>query len=240
MRLASILGLLAPLLVACGSDPAPGDPAPGAAPSAGASAPVVPADGAGPSATAGAPATSAVAGPWLSRPAEGVRVSGDAPLTVETGPHVVLWPEGAPALSAPYALSATLRKRAGRLHEGYGLVFGGDPLDAPEAQQRYGYFLVRGDGSFLIKRRDGAETQVVRDWTTHPAVRRDESGDGRPNALRVEVLDAEVVFYVNDAEVARVPASELHTAGVPGIRGAHDVRLEIVGFQASPTLADTE
>lgn len=226
MRLAAILGILVPLLVACGSDPAPGDPSPSAAPSAAASA--------------AAPATSAVAGRWRSRPAEGVRVSGEGALTVETGPHVVLWPEGAPALSAPYAVSATLLKRAGRLHEGYGLVLGGDPLDAPEAQQRYGYFLVRGDGSFLVKRRDGVETQVVRDWTAHPAVRRDETGEGRPNALRVEVLDDETVFYVNDAEVARVPAAELHTAGVPGIRAAHDVRLEIAGFQASPTIPDTE
>lgn len=240
MRRASIVAFLVPLLAACGSDPAPGDPVAGAAPPAAAiPAPASPAAGSEASPPAGG-APGVVAGPWRSQPADGVRISGEGPVTVETGPHVVAWPEGAAALRAPYSLSATLHKRAGRLHEGYGLVFGGDPLDAPEAEQRYGYFLVRGDGSYLIKRRDGAATQVVRDWTTHPAVRRDESGAGRPNALRVAVLDAETVFYVNDQEVARVPAAELHTAGLPGVRAAHDVRLEIADFQAGPTLPDTE
>ncbi len=47
--------------------------------------------------------------------------------------------------------------------EGYGLFYGGNDLAG--AGQRYTYFLVRGDGQFLIKRRNGKETSVVAPWT---------------------------------------------------------------------------
>src|SRR6266851_4294789 len=43
--------------------------------------------------------------------------------------------------------------KAPRHPEGYGLLFGG--RDLAGAAQRYTYFLVRGDGTFLVKRRNG-------------------------------------------------------------------------------------
>ncbi|CAA9360684.1 MAG: hypothetical protein AVDCRST_MAG89-3722 [uncultured Gemmatimonadetes bacterium] len=160
------------------------------------------------------PPAGAGAAAWTSNPAEGVSVTvqgGDA--TVQTGPHAVLWPGDAADLAPPYTVRATLTKDSGRLHEGYGLVFGGTGLDAGEAGQAYSYFLVRGDGSFLIKRRDAA-------------------GAGRANRLEVRVGADTVVFVANDAEVARVPASELAVNGRPGIRVAHDLVLRVTGFRA--------
>jgi hypothetical protein len=170
---------------------------------------------------------------WTTNPAEDVSVTvqgGNA--TVQTGPHAVLWPRGAADLAPPYTVRATLTKDSGRLHEGYGLVFGGTGLEAGEAGQAYSYFLVRGDGSFLIKRRDAAQTPVIRDWTRHPSINRDAAGAGRANRLEVRVGADTVVFVANGAEVARVPAAELAVNGRPGIRIAHDLVLRVAGFRA--------
>lgn len=169
---------------------------------------------------------------WRANPASSrVARTGDT-LTVETVAHTILWDQDSPDLAPPYEVRATIRKRSGRLHEGIGLVFGGTGLEGPETGQVYTYFLTRGDGSFLVKRRQGAETPVVRDWTRHPAVRRDSDGGGRPNELVVQVGEAEVVFRVNGSEVARVPASELAVRGRAGLRIAHDVQVEVEGFRA--------
>ncbi|HLM67344.1 MAG TPA: hypothetical protein VK358_07450, partial [Longimicrobium sp.] len=64
----------------------------------------------------GAPPVSAAA--WRTNPAEGVTLTPGAPTVVETGPHALLWQEGAAELAPPYTIRAEMRKRAGRLHEG--------------------------------------------------------------------------------------------------------------------------
>jgi len=178
------------------------------------------------------PAVSAV---WRTNPAAGVDLSaaGDS-LMVVTGPHTILWPTAAQELAPPYTVRATFEKRHGRLHEGYGILFGGSGLEGPEAGQVYSYFLVRGDGSYLVKRRQGAETPVVRDWTQQVALNRDREETGRPNELEVVVGTTEVAFRVNGTEVARVPAGELSVRGLAGIRTAHEVSLVVRGFRAGP------
>ncbi len=214
--------LLLPLLAACSVDR--NDSAP------------PPADSVATSAVPGsAPAPASAR--WEMNPADGASLAAaGSAVTVETGPHTVLWRADAAELAPPYTVRAGLRKRHGRIHEGVGVLFGGSGLEGPEAQQRYSYFLVRGDGSFLVKRREGAETPIVRDWTRHPAIRRDAEGDegGGENVLEVLVGASEVVFLVNRAEVARVPAAELRLEGRAGLRVSHDVRLEVGGFSAAP------
>ena len=175
--------------------------------------------------------------PWRANPAEGVQVTGGADsVVVETGPHAILFHAGQRELQPPYTVRAEFEKRSGRLHEGYGLIFGGTALDGPEAGQAYSYFLVRGDGSFLVKRRQGAATPVVRDWTQNAAIRRDQDETGRPNELEVAVTDSEAVFRVNGTEVARVPASELSVRGEAGVRTSHQVALVVRGFRATAGL----
>ena len=183
--------------------------------------------------TAGQPsAQPGAAGPWRTNPDAGVTLTPGPPLVVETGPHTLLWEEHARELAPPYTVRAEMRKRAGRLHEGYGIVFGGTGLEGAEDAQEYSYFLVRGDGSFLIKRRQGAETPLVRDWTRHPRISRDAYGTGRPNLLEVRVRAESTAFVVNGAEVARVPSYELAVRGRPGLRIAHDVVVEVMDFAA--------
>jgi hypothetical protein len=195
-----------------------------------AAAPPRPADSPAPAAEPARPAGAA----WRVNPTTGVTLTPGEGTTITTGPHTVLWPEGAAPLSPPYTVRASLRKTAGRLHEGYGLVFGGTGLDGAEAEQRYSYFLVRGDGSYLIKRRDGAQTPVVRDWTRHPDINRDANREGRPNDLEVRVGTDSVTFLVNGGPVAKVAASELAVQGIAGLRIAHDVVVEAQGFTAEP------
>jgi hypothetical protein len=206
-------------LAACGGDSRAGQP--GAPDSA---APAQP-----PAAQAPTPAAATA---WTTNPASGVTITQGEATAIETGPHAILWPAGAAELAPPYSVRASLRKRAGRLHEGYGLIFGGTQLDGGEAEQRYSYFLVRGDGSYLIKRRDGAQTPVVRDWTRHPDIARDANGQGRHNDLEVRVGVDSVTFLVNGGPVATVPASDLSVRGRAGLRIAHDVVVEAQGFAA--------
>ena len=205
-------------------------------------------DGGEPRAAGGPPAVDsgprpgtppAQAGPaaWRTNPGEGVTLTLGSPTVVETGPHTLLWQEGAADLAPPYTVRAELRKRAGRLHEGFGIVFGGTGLDGAENAQAYSYFLVRGDGSFLIKRRAGAQTPVVRDWTRHPRIARDADGTGRRNVLEVRVGADTTTFAVNGAEVARVPSGELAVQGRAGLRIAHDVVVEVGGFSAGAAAA---
>ena len=172
---------------------------------------------------------------WRTNPTAGVELSeaGDS-LVVETGPHTILWPVSGQELAPPYTVRAVFEKRHGRLHEGYGILFGGSGLEGPEAGQVYSYFLVRGDGSFLVKRRQGAETPVVRDWTQQAALHRDREETGRPNELEVRVGETEVAFRVNGTEVARVPAAELSLRGRAGVRTPHEVSLVVRGFRAEP------
>jgi hypothetical protein len=183
----------------------------------------------------GAAARPEGASAWRTNPTAGadLAAAGDS-VVVETGPHTILWPATGEELAPPYTVRAVFEKRHGRLHEGYGILFGGTGLDGPEAGQVYSYFLVRGDGSFLVKRRQGLETPVVRDWTQTAALRRDREETGRPNELEVRVGVAEVEFRVNGTEVARVPAGELTVRGLAGIRTSHEVSLVVRGFRAVP------
>jgi len=179
-----------------------------------------------------------VATAWRTNPTAEVELSeaGDS-VVVETGPHAILWPVSGQELAPPYTVRAVFEKRHGRLHEGYGILFGGSGLEGPEAGQVYSYFLVRGDGSFLVKRRQGVETPVVRDWTQSPAIRRDVDEEGRPNLLEVAVTDSVAVFRVNGTEVARVPSAELSVRGLAGVRTSHECLLVVRDFRAEPGAA---
>jgi hypothetical protein len=181
----------------------------------------------------GAQATRPVTAAWTSTPRDDVLLRDEAgELVIITGPHAVLWMPDAAPLEPPYTLRAVLQKRVGRIHEGFGVVFGGESLDAPEEQQLYSYFLIRGDGSFLIRRREGAALLILRGWTTNRAIRRDRDGVGQPNELRVEVGVETTIFRVNGTELAQLPTADLQVVGVPGLRVAHNIELVVREFTA--------
>ena len=86
--------------------------------------------------------------------------------------------------------------------EGYGLFVGGRDLDG--ARQQYIYFLVRQDGSYLIKRRDGEKTSdISKGWVTNAAVQKPDAKGSATNLLEVDnkIDPAKITFKVNGQDV---------------------------------------
>ncbi|TVP42500.1 MAG: hypothetical protein EA350_15585 [Gemmatimonadales bacterium] len=118
----------------------------------------------------------------------------------------------------------------GERRESFGVFFGGSALHDPETR-RYAYFLVRRDGSFMIRERRGTELVDVAGWTEHEAVQgwddRPEGATSVPNVLRVEAGETEVVFLVNGQEVRRVPRADVAVDGHFGLRVNHNLNLHV-------------
>jgi hypothetical protein len=128
------------------------------------------------------------------------------------GPAGTLWIPGTEATGA-YTLSATFTQNVPASHTTfYGLVFGGSNIG--EADQRYLYFQVAQNGTFLIKERTGdATVDLEGGETAHEAVVVPEGGSA-VNALAVRVAADAIDFVVNDTVV--------HTVGRDGTFGQTD------------------
>jgi hypothetical protein len=132
-----------------------------------------------------------------------------------------------------YETHATFTQMEPAAHpEAYGLFIGGSDLDG--AGQKYTYFIVRQDGKFMIKRRAGAETPTVADWTDSAAIKKADSTGKMSNTLAIEVGKDKVRFLVNGTEVTTVDASKVDTAGTPGLRVNHNLNLHVEGFGIKP------
>lgn len=156
---------------------------------------------------------------------------------ITTGPAVLLHHPDSTASGAYRIESEVFLFDPGERREGYGIFFGGRDLEG-EAQQ-YTYFLLRRDGSYLVKTREGDETAVVQDWTQHDAVNgwegRAEGEQAVRNVIAAEVGADDVIFFVNDVEVTRVPRAELpNTDGVYGLRVNHSLNLHVTSVTATP------
>ena len=103
--------------------------------------------------------------------------------------------------------------------EGYGLVVGGQSLEADN--QSYLYFLVRADGQFLIKQREGAQTRDIVPWTANPAVTRLTGTESVRETLAMEAAADSVRFLVNGTQVHALPRSAVQVDGQVGLRVNH-------------------
>jgi hypothetical protein len=158
---------------------------------------------------------------------------------VTTGPAAILY-HPASIARGNYRLSAKIHFFAPELGhlEGYGVFFGG--ADLAGAAQAYGYFLLRNDGAFLIKKRHGETTEVVRDWTPSDAVvvlKPAPGVDSVVNTLAIEAGAESVVFSINGREVATVPRSALPVDGVAGLRINHHVNVHVADLAVTPLAA---
>jgi hypothetical protein len=155
---------------------------------------------------------------------------------VTTGPAALMYLPGSTA-SGDFHLESTMHLfDPGERNEGYGVFFGGSDMDG--AGQRYTYFLLRQDGRFLIKVRNGDATSVVRDWTEHPSIHtwaaRTDGAASVENQLVVHVQGSDVQFIVNGAVVAQVPRAELPaTDGAYGLRVNHSLNLHVATLVAN-------
>lgn len=110
--------------------------------------------------------------------------------------------------------------------EGYGLAFAGKDLAAEG--QSYVYFLVRGDGKYLVKKRTGATTASVVEWTDSEAVVKADAAGKATNKLEIDASGAKVAFLVNGKTVYEMAMADV--GGVVGLRVNHGLDVHIDGF----------
>ncbi len=145
-----------------------------------------------------------------------------------TGPAGIYY-KAADKATGAYETHATFTQMVPADHpEAYGLFIGGSDLDG--AAQKYTYFIIRQDGKYMVKRRNGADTPTVVDWTDSAAIKKADSTGRMSNTLAVEVAKDKVRFLVNGTEVTSVDAAKVDTAGVPGLRVNHNLNLHVEGF----------
>jgi hypothetical protein len=152
-------------------------------------------------------------------------------LHVTTGPAVILYRADTDGKGPFHTLATFTQTQPSKHPEGYGLFVGGQGLDG--AAQRYVYFLVRQDGSYLIKRRDGEKTtDVSKGWVQHASVKKPDAKGTATNLLEVDNKrdPSRVGFLVNGQEVYATDAKEMPLDGIVGIRTNHNLDVHIEGF----------
>lgn len=152
-------------------------------------------------------------------------------LHVTTGPAVILYRADTDGKGPFHTLATFTQTKPSKHPEGYGLLVGGKGLDGAALQ--YVYFLVRQDGSYLIKRRDGDKTSdVSKGWVQHAAVKQPDAKGTATNLLEVDNKrdPKRVAFLVNGQEVYATDAGNLSLDGIVGIRANHNLDVHIEGF----------
>lgn len=173
---------------------------------------------------------------WTARADAGEDASNIRFVTMEPGYHLTLGPaailyRNEDRASGAFHTLATFHQTKKLKHaEGYGLFLGGQNLDGE--RQSYTYFLVRADGKFTIKRRDGEKVSEVVGWKSHPAINKADAGGKATNLLEIDAkLDPkQVSFKANGQEVHSMPARGLHVKGLVGLRVNHNLDVHIEGF----------
>ena len=152
-----------------------------------------------------------------------------------TTPQAAVFWNPANTMAGNYSLKGTftLVKPSGHTNY-YGLVFGGSGLEG--ASQRYLYFMVAQDGTWLIKRRDGdATTQDVAPKTPNAAVKKPDASGSSTNALEVRVAADKIDYLVNGTVVHSTPKTGMtaQTDGLYGIRVNHLLEVHVDGVSAT-------
>jgi hypothetical protein len=144
----------------------------------------------------------------------------------------VFWDPGS-TITGNYVLKGTftLMRPSGHVNY-YGLLFGGSDLEGP--RQNYLYFMVAQDGTWLVKRRDGAATQDL-SRAASDAVKKPDASGKSTNALEVRVTADKVDYVVNGAIVHTTPKTgpTSKTDGIYGIRVNHLLEVQVDGLAAS-------
>jgi len=149
-----------------------------------------------------------------------------------TNPQAAVYWNPANTATGTYTLSAkfTLMKPSGHTNY-YGLIFGGSDLDG--AAQSYIYFMVAQDGTWLVKKRDGAASPEVSAKTKSDLVKVPDATGQSVNTLEVRVLADKVDYVVNGTVVTSTPKTgqTAKTDGIYGIRINHLLEVQIDDFK---------
>jgi len=174
---------------------------------------------------------------WSARPdgqgdSQSVKfVTMDPGYHLTLGPATILYREKDKANGPFHTLAKFHQTKKLKHSEGYGLFMGGQALAGKDL--KYTYFLVRDDGTYLIKRRDGEKTTAITTgWTSHAAVKKGDSEGKATNLLEIDAKQnaRKVEFKINGQTVHAMDTKELNTKGVVGLRANHNLDLHIEGF----------
>jgi hypothetical protein len=144
---------------------------------------------------------------------------------ITTGPAGILY-DPARTAAGEYRIKSEIFLFPGERREGFGVFLGGRNL--ADDDQSYLYFLIRKDGQYLIKRREGAKTSTIQPWTAHSAIEQHDGGEGTAkNVLEIDVGRSEIGFVVNGVKVTAIPRTELAADGVVGLRVNHNLNLHV-------------
>jgi len=174
---------------------------------------------------------------WTARPDKDGQTANIKFVTMKPGYHLTLGPatilyrDKDKAKGPFHTLAKFDQTKKLRHSEGYGLFMGGQSLAGKD--QKYTYFLVRDDGSYLIKRRDGEKTSNISEgWTAHPSVKKADAAGKASNLLEIDAKQnpSKVEFKVNGQTVHTMSSSELDTKGIVGLRVNHNLDVHIQDF----------
>jgi hypothetical protein len=115
--------------------------------------------------------------------------------------------------------------------EAVGILIGGRDLAGPG--QRYGYFIVRGDGQFSVKRRNRDSAAIVVPFTPSPNVPKSDAAHHAVYRLTLRVDADSIRFLVADKPVVAVVRSAIPTNGVVGIRINHGLHVIVTPLAIS-------
>jgi len=143
---------------------------------------------------------------------------------VRTGPaHILYTP--ADTAAGKYAASATFEQVEAPAHpEAFGIFIGGSGLNDP-ATRKYTYFIVRGDGKYSVKARNGTNVRTITDWTASPAVPKQDSAGKALYGIKVESDGKTARVSVNGAPVTTITPRDGPISGVVGVRVNHNLHL---------------
>lgn len=150
---------------------------------------------------------------------------------VTTGPAVILYRE-ADAVKGSFHTLATFHQTKAPTHpEAYGLIVAGKDLKG--ADRSYLYFIIRGDGKFMINSMKGTVRTTLVPWTDSEAlVKQDPAKGTASNKLEIDgkVDPAKISFKVNGKVVHEMPAAGVDLDGIVGLRVNHNLDVHVSDF----------
>jgi hypothetical protein len=152
---------------------------------------------------------------------------------ITSGPAAIY--PGADLPNGPFVLEATFNQTKAPSHpEAYGLFLSGKDLENSDKQE-YVYFLVRGNGQFLINHRAGRDVHKIVDWQDNAAIRKQNANGQATNQLTVRAGADSVRFLANGQQVAAISRQTISSpGGKAGLRVNHNLDVHVTGFRAQP------
>ena len=157
-------------------------------------------------------------------------------MAMGAGFHVIGGPAGtfwnpANRVAGKYTARATFNLMKPSAHVNYyGLTFAGADLEG--ARQKYLYFLVAQNGTFIVRARTGEEVDNVQARTPHATIRKPDADGRSTNTLEVRVAGNTISYVVNGTVVHTTPKSgaTAATGGIVGVRVNHLLDVHVDGF----------